>query len=836
MNDKDSSIKSLLSEDIKSCLKSLNSDVSGLTHKDAKERLKIFGHNEFSKIKKYNVMIDFLSRFKNPLILILLFAGAISGFLHDLIEAGIIFFLVFFSIFLTWFMEFKANKALEELKEKIKTTANVLRDDVLKEIKISELVPGDIIELSAGDMIPADARIIEEKDFFVNQSALTGESFPIEKTIEKADINVSNITEWKNCIFLGTSVVSGTAKAVVINTGSNTEYGKLAKEISSKQPETEFEKGLKNFSFLITKVVFFLVLFVFLTNSVYKSNILESFLFAIALAVGLTPELLPMIMTVNLSKGALEMSKKGVIVKRLASIQNFGSMDILCSDKTGTLTENKIELVLHIDLEGRDNQKILLYSLLNSHFQTGLKSPLDDAINSHKEIDIKLYSKIDEIPFDFNRKRVSVVVEKDKEHLLIVKGAPEEVIKVCSFDKKERAIEKYNELSSKGFKVIAVAYKSLNKIKKSYNIEDEKELNFLGFVAFIDPPKEDSKEALKSLKESGVELKILTGDNELVTKFICEKLGFEIKGVLLGNEIEKMRDEELIRKIESVNIFARVNPLDKNRIIRLLKNKGHVVGFLGDGINDAISMKTADVGISVSNAVDVAKESADIILSHKSLMVLKKGVIEGRRIFGNTMKYIMMGTSSNFGNMFSVAGASMFLPFLPMLPVQILLNNLLYDASQLTIPSDYVDKEYIEKPKKWNINFIKKFMLVFGPISSVFDFITFFVMLYIFNASSSLFQTAWFIESMFTQIIVIFVIRTRKVPFYKSRPSNLLMISCFIVLAFNLILPFTPLGAFFKFAQLPALFFLILTVIVLSYISLVEIIKSWFYKKYSDLY
>jgi Mg2+-importing ATPase len=823
----------------------LNTSLYGLSSEEAEKRLKIYGYNEIAKRKKRTAIVNFLYHFKSPLIIILLIAGLISGFLGEVINVAIIFSIVFMSIILDFYQESKAEKAAEMLKEKVSTTVTVLRNGDKREVKLSEIVPGDIVYLSAGDIVPADARVITAKDLFVNQSALTGESFPVEKAPMVVKAKGTVPTEWNNCLFMGTSVVSGTAMAVVLKTGSLTEYGKIAKRLVEKEPETEFERGIKEFGFLIMQVTFLLVLFVFFINALYKRDVLESLLFAVALAVGLTPELLPMIITVNLSKGALAMSKKGVIVKRLASIENFGSMDVLCTDKTGTLTENKIKLVLHVDMEGTNDEKVLLYSFLNSYYQTGLKSPLDEAILGYKDINVKDYRKIDEVPFDFVRRRVSVVVEHEGQRFFIAKGAPEEIVKICSYcalrdtilDLTEeflRKIEqKYYDLSSEGFRVLAVAYKKLREEKPIYTVNDENEMVFLGFVAFLDPPKETAKESIQLLSKAGIELKILTGDNELVTRKVCEQLNFEIKGVVLGSEIAQMHDDALSRVVEEANVFARVTPAQKDRIINALKENGHVVGFLGDGINDAPSMKTADIGISVDNAVDVAKESADIILLQNDLRILEEGVLEGRKTFGNTMKYIMMGVSSNFGNMFSVAGASLFLPFLPMLPVQILLNNLLYDFSQTTITTDNVDSEYIEKPKRWDILFIKNFMLFLGPVSSLFDFLTFFIMLLIFNATEPLFQTAWFLESLSTQTFVIFVIRTKRTPFYKSKPSKLLLLSSISIVSFALILPFTLLGELFHFVKPPFTFLLILVGLIGTYLMLTETVKRWFYKRYA---
>jgi Mg2+-importing ATPase len=832
----------------------LNTSPSGLTSQEAKNRLEIFGHNELAKRKKRTAVIDLIFRLASPLVIILLLAGIISGFLGDAVGATIIFSIVLLSVILDFYQESKAEKAAEMLKEKVTTTTTVVRDGVKQEVKLSEIVPGDTVQLSAGDIAPADARVINAKDFFVDQSALTGESFPVEKTVAPLREKGSTISEWDNCLFMGTSVTSGSATAVVMKTGNFTEYGRIVKRLTARETETDFERGLRRFGFLMMEVTFLLVLFVFLINAyrflflehALAYDVLESLLFAVALAVGLTPELLPMIISVNLSKGALAMSKKGVIVKRLTSIENFGSMDVLCTDKTGTLTENRITLVLHVNIEGNNDEKVLLYSFLNSYHETGLKSPLDDAILKYKDIDVKDYQKIDEVPFDFTRRRVSIVVEQERQRSLIAKGAPEEIIKVCSYcelagvttdltSELQRKIEqKYYALSSEGFRVLGVSYKKVREEKAVYSVNDENDMVFLGFVAFMDPPKETVKESLELLGKAGVELKILTGDNELVTRKTCEQLGFEIKGVVLGSDVSQMNDDALARVVEKTNVFARVTPGQKDRIMNALKNNGHVVGFLGDGINDAPSLKRADVGLSVDNAVDAAKESADIILLQKDLRVLQEGVLEGRKTFGNTMKYIMMGTSSNFGNMFSVAGASLFLPFLPMLPIQILLNNFLYDLSELGIPTDNVDKEYVEKPKKWNISFIRKYMILMGPISSIFDFLTFFIMLLVFNATEPLFQTAWFLESLCTQTLVIFIIRTRITPFYKSKPSRLLTFSSLSIVGFALLIPFTPFGTLFQFVPLPFAFLLILAGMVFVYLMLAEIVKKWFYKRFGN--
>ena len=823
----------------------LETSLAGLDSQEAEHRLEIYGRNELAKKEKRAAIVEFSLHFRSPLVIILLIAGVISTILGEIAHVAIIFTIVFLSVFLDFYQENKAGKAAELLKEKVTTTATVLRGNIKQEIKLPEIVPGDIIYLSAGDITPADARVITAKDLFVNQSALTGESFPVEKTPAPVKGKEPAITEWNNYLFMGTSIVSGTANAVVIKTGSSTEYGKIAKRLVEKPPETEFEKGIRSFGFLIMQVTFLLVIFVFFVNALYKRDVLESLLFSVALAVGLTPELLPMIITINLSRGAMIMSKKGVIVKRLPSIENFGSMNVLCTDKTGTLTENQIKLILNIDMDGNDDEKVLLYSFLNSNYQTGLQSPLDEAILKHKEIDTSKYQKIDEVPFDFVRRRVSVVVERGRQRFFIAKGAPEEIRKVCSYYElgglvsdineavRKKIEQKYYDLSAEGLRVLGVSYKKLKEEKAVYSINDESDMIFLGFVAFLDPPKETAKQSLQQLSQAGIELKIITGDNELVTRKTCSELGFEVKGVALGNDISKMNDDALAAVVEEANVFARVTPAQKDRIITLLKKNGHVVGFMGDGINDAPSLKSSDVGVSVDNAVDVAKESADIILLRNDLTVLAEGVLEGRKTFGNTMKYVMLGVSSNFGNMFSVAGASLFLPFLPMLPVQILLNNLLYDFSQSTITTDTVDQEYVEKPKRWDISYIRRFMVTLGPVSSLFDFLTFFTMLLLFNATAPLFQTAWFIESLCSQTLVVFVIRTRRTPFFKSKPSKFLLASSLGIIGFALLLPFTPIGALFGFVAPQAAFFVALAVLLGAYLLLAETVKNWFYKRHA---
>jgi len=823
-------------------MEALHTSPRGLSHEEVLVRRESYGPNEVVRERKIAVIRQFLRPLKNPLILLLLIASVLSIFLGELVDALIIIVIVVLSVFIDFFQEYRAGRAVELLKEKISTTATVIRAGVLGEVNLADLVPGDIITLSAGDIVPADSRVLAAKDFFVDQSALTGESYPVEKTALPRPAGEQDTQGWGQYLFMSSPVVSGSATAVVVKTGMSTEYGKIAERLTARPPETEFERGLKQFSYLVTQIIFILVLFVFFINAFFKHGVLDSLLFAVALAVGLTPELLPMILTLNLSKGALAMSEKGVIVKHLASIQNFGSMDILCTDKTGTLTENRITLVYHVDVQRNSSEMVLLYSYLNSFHQTGLKSPLDKAILEKRGVQITEFQKIDEIPFDFIRKRLSVVVAKNHNPILITKGAPEEVLKTCTsiyhgtttepFSEawRERTAALYGALSREGFRVLAVASKELTTLKATYTPGDETGLTFFGFVAFIDPPKETAHESLRLMHDAGIEVKIITGDNELVTRHVCAALEFPTTRAIEGSEIAQMDSDTLASAVENANIFTRVSPPQKERIIRALMKNNHVVGFLGDGINDAPSIRAADIGITVDNAVDIAKESADIVLLKKDLRVLMDGILEGRKTFGNTMKYIMMGTSSNFGNMVSVAAASLFLPFLPLLPVQILLNNLLYDISQSTIPTDRVDEEYVQAPKRWDIGFIRNFLFVFGPVSSLFDILTFISLLAIFHAQVEVFRTVWFLESLCTQTLIIFAIRTTKVPFFKSVPSRFLVISSISVILAGIAITLTPFGGLFGFIPPTLPFFYLIAGLVLGYIVLVEVIKKWFYR------
>ena len=755
---------------------------------------------------------------------------------------------MFLSAAINFVQTHRSQSAVDALRVGIAPTATVLRDGQWREIPRSQVVPGDVIRLTAGDMVPADARLIQSKDLHVQQAALTGESLPVEKEALPPDAPPSpDKIEW---VFFGTSAVSGSASALVSTTGKDTEFGDIAARLATRPPETEFERGTRRFGFLIMQTVFFLVIFVLLVNIVLKRNMLESLLFAVALAVGLTPEFLPMITTVTLANGAVKMAKRKVIVKQLAAMQNFGSIDILCSDKTGTLTTGEMVLDRHLDPCGQPSEKVFTYTYVNSYFDTGINNPhtdaalrkgganpLDVAVLRYKDLDVEGFKKLDEIPFDFERRMVSMVVSTDGKRLLITKGAPESVVGICTaYDTgedttlpiddnfRQSTTEVYQGLNRDGYRVLAVAYRQVPE-QDGYHKEDEKDLVLSGYAAFIDPPLPDAMQSIEALRKDGIEIKIITGDNELVAEHICNQVGLEGCKIILGNDIEHMSDTALSQVAEQNTIFARVSPAQKNRIILALKRRSHVVGYMGDGINDAPSLHTADVGISVASAVDVAKDAADIILLEPGLKVLHNGIMDGRKAFGNVMKYLLMGTSSNFGNMFSMAGASLFLPFLPMLATQILLNNFLYDLSQVTIPSDNVDESYIVKPRRWDISLIRNFMLIIGPISSIFDFLTFFVMLNIFKATEVMFHTGWFVESLATQTLVLFIIRTAGNPF-KSRPSRPLTITTLAIVLFGVLLPITPLAGVLGFTPLPPAYFLFLVLATGIYLLLVQLAKQ----------
>ena len=827
-------------------LAQLESSPAGLSQREARSRTARFGPNTLRVHGERALVLQYLSHFKNPLVMILLAASAVSALTGEITGFLIIWAIVLMSVTLDFIQEYRAGRAAERLQKAVTVRATVLRDGPAREIVIAELVPGDVVLLTAGDLMPADCRLLEAKDFFVNQALLTGESYPVERRAQDLTAPVEDICDAENAVFMGTSVISGMARAMVCRIGSDTAVGKIADSLQVKPPPTSFELGTHSFGMLIMRLTILLVLFVFLVNTFFHRPFLESFLFAIALAVGLTPELLPMVVTVTLSRGALRMASKHVIVKQLSAIHNLGSMDVLCTDKTGTLTEAKIRLERHLDADGRDSAQVLQLAYLNSYFETGLKSPLDDALLEHKEVDASRWRKIDEVPFDFERRRVSVLLDDGEQRLLLVKGSPEDILRLSTQYARgevreaqpldEEALHRINalhdSLGREGFKVLGIAWRRVAADFPHAVVGDETELIFAGFAAFLDPPKASAAKAIKSLAASGVSVKIVTGDSELVTRHVCEQLHIAVTGVLSGNDLQHLDDSALAVRVMEANLFCRVNPAQKSRIILALKRKGHTVGYLGDGINDAPSLHAADVGISVDGAVDVAKAAASMILLRQDLSVLHAGVLEGRRTFANIMKYIMMGTSSNFGNMFSMAGATLFLAYLPMLPTQILLNNLLYDVSELPIPMDHVDNEYLAHPKHWDTNFIRNFMWVVGPVSSAFDFLTFFIMLKVFDAGEALFHTGWFIESLATQVLVIFIIRTQGSPF-RSRPSRVLAVTSLSVVLAAALLPFTPLAEVLGFTAPPPLFYVILLAMVLCYLVAVELVKRIFYRHFS---
>ena len=805
---------------------------TGLSEQEAQKRLEEYGSNEAAKKQKRTLVLQFILKFFHPLVVLLVVIAGVTFWTGDPVSGSIIGLMAVMSVVLGFYQEYRAGKEADRLSEMVRATATVYRNGKSKEIPIKQIVPGDIIDLFAGDMIPADLRIIQAKDLFINQAALTGESMPVEKTPASNSI-----------AFMGSSVVSGTALGIVIKTGLATEFGEISKRLASIDQPTSFDRGINKFVWLMIIAMIGLVIFICVVDS-FKDKFMDALLFSLSVAIGLTPEMLPMLVTINLSKGAIAMSKKEVIVKRLTSIQNFGAMDVLCTDKTGTLTLDKIVLEKYCDVVRKEDQGVLKLAYLNSYYQTGLKNILDKAVLKYEKLIVKQYKKVDEMPFDFSRRIMSVVVDMEGKHKIIAKGAPEEILKRCKRYELDGELEEldqivmtdlkqeYDSLSADGFRVLAVAYKDMGVNKEVYSKDDESELVLKGYIAFLDPPKPTARKTIEVLRKLGIELKVLTGDNDLVAKKICSDVGLDVKGLLTGVQLEKITDDQLKDLVKTTTVFARLSPLQKERVIHALHRNGHTVGFLGDGINDAPALKAADVGISVNNAVDIAKESADIILLQKNLMVLRDGVLEGRRVFGNIFQYIKMGASSNFGNMFSMAGSCLILPFIPMFPIQIILNNFLYDASQVAIPSDDVDEEYLLKSRTWNIKYIMKFMMFFGPLSSVFDYLTWGIMLLIYHANQATFATCWFIESMCTQLLVIHIIRTGKIPFVESWPSPFLIFTSIYITSIALVLPYTPLGAYFKFVMPPGTFFLFLIGIVGTYLWSVQALKTWFVKKY----
>ena len=855
----------------------LESNPNGLTAEEVENRQEIYGTNEVHHEKAPSWLNQLLHAFINPFIGILAIIAIVSSIIdiwlakpgeQDYKTVIMVGIMVMVSVLLRFFQEFKSNHAAEQLKSMVETTATVLRKEEGKsEIDITDLVPGDIIYLSAGDMIPADCRIIQSKDLFIIQSMLTGESLPVEKKGTPTD-NIENKSplELDNLCFMGTNVVSGTDSAIIVNTGSQTYFGSLSKSIVDKRAETSFDRGIKKVSYLLISFMLAMVPLVFVINGLVKGDWLQALLFAVAIAVGLTPEMLPMIVTANLAKGAVSMSKRKVIVKRLDAIQNIGAMDMLCTDKTGTLTMDKVVLERHLNIYGETDEEVLKWTYLNSFHQTGLKSLLDVAVLEHVELHDYLnveesFTKVDEIPFDFQRRRMSVILKQaNGRHLLICKGAVEEMLDLCSYafepgenkklhietDKivpidetvRNHILNMSKNLNKEGLRVLLIAIKEFDDRALTYSVEDEKDMVMTGFIGFLDPAKPSAKLAIESLQKLGISIKILTGDNEIVTKKICRDVGISYNHIVLGNELEKMDDEDLRSIINDVAIFAKLSPMQKSRVVKMLQKMGHTVGFMGDGINDAAALRDADVGISVDTAVDIAKESADIILLEKDLMVLRKGVIYGRRTFGNIIKYIKMTASSNFGNMFSMLGASVFLPFLPMLPIQILSQNLLYDISQTSIPWDTMDEEFIEKPKEWDASGISRFMFFIGPISSIFDYMTFALMFFVFKANSpehqSLFQTGWFVEGLLSQTLIVHMIRTRKIPFIQSWAKAPVTALTSLIMVIGIFIPFSPLAKALKLQPLPLSYFPFLIGILFCYCVFTQVVKKWYMKRFNQ--
>ncbi len=818
---------------------------AGLSSAEAEARLDQYGPNEPAPVKRSSTAVELLLLFLNPLVIILLVAALASLVLGDASDALIILVIVLLSIAINFIQTYRSQQAINRLRADVAPTATVLHDGTWQEIARRKIVPDDIVRVSAGDLIPADGRVLEARDLYVQQAALTGESLPAEKSAHPGDGSQSKGPDAPNLVFMGTSVISGTATVVILATGPRTAFGAIAERLAMRPQETEFERSMKRFGMLIMRAVFFLVLFILVVRVAMHKDAFESFVFAVALAVGLTPEFLPMITSVTLARGAVRMARQHVVVKHLPAIQNFGTIDILCSDKTGTLTTGQMVMVSSVDYLGKPSDRPLALAYLNSKFQTGIRSPLDTAILQTPRTDRDSYTKCDEIPFDFERRRLSIVVEKhdgaSRERLLITKGAPEGILNLCEsyemegriiafdVDMRHKCRQAFDDLSAQGFRVLGVGYRNVD-VRDAYSSKDESALVFAGYLAFADPPNPDAADSLAAMKRDGIELKILTGDNELVARHICEQVGLHDPAIILGDELDATSDPALQHLAEQTTVFARVSPVQKHRIIHALKLRGHVVGYMGDGINDAPSLHAADVGISVSTAVDVARDAADIILLKPGLAVLHQGIIEGRRASANVMKYLLMGTSSNFGNMFSMAGASLFLPFLPMLPTQILLNNFLYDTAQITIPSDNVDDLYISRPRRWDMSLIRNFMIFIGPISSIYDFLTFFVLLHYFHAGQTEFHTGWFVESLATQTLVLFVIRTTQNPF-KSRPSVPLAITTVLIVIIGIWLPYSFLAQRLGFTALPAPFFTFLAISTVTYLLLVEFAKRLLFSR-----
>ena len=838
----------LCSKPAAEALAALDTTPRGLTSEEAERRSAEYGPNELSRSKQLGFWADIFHRCRSPLVVQLLIIAVVSGVIGELKSSAIVGAMIVLSVGLSYVLDRRSGRAVESLGKRVQSRTLVIRDGVEAEIKISEVVPGDIVILHAGSIIPADLRLLTVKDFFVSQSALSGESMAIEKSAEAHAAPDQAVAEVTNACFLGSNVTSGTARGVVVNTGTRTLFGAISERLTERREETSFDRGVRSFTWLMIRFMVVMVFAVFLIVGMTKGNWLEALLFGLSIAVGLTPEMLPMIVTVNLAKGALTMAGKKVIVKRLPAIQNLGAIDILCTDKTGTLTQDEVVLERHVGITGLESQDVLNYAYLNSYFQTGMRNLIARAVIEKADLDAEHNCRlVDELPFDFQRRRMSVVVDYEGDHVLICKGAVEEIYSCCNRYQVGDEVfplldvihadlfEEVEDLNSQGFRVLGIAYREFPRERTTFT------------TAFFDPPKDSAESALKLLTAAGVRMKVLTGDNGLVTRKVCRDVGLPVERVVTGAELARMTPEELTRAAQDVDVFVKLSPVQKEQIVHALQRSNHVVGFMGDGINDAPALKAADVGISVDSAVDVAKEAADIVLLEKSLLVLEEGIVEGRKVFANITKYIRMGASSNFGNMFSVVGASYLLPFLPMQPIQILTNNLLYDFSQTGIPSDRVDEELVARPLKWNIGNIKRFMVFIGPISSIFDYATFALMWFVFRCSlyanagtgaaqrlhfASLFQTGWFVESLLTQTLIVHIIRTRRIPFIESRASLPMMLTTLTVMGVGAWLPYSPFAGSLGLVALPPAYWAWIGSFLLAYAVLTHVVKTWFMKRF----
>jgi P-type Mg2+ transporter len=818
----------------------LQSSTDGLTSREAQRRLSVYGSNLLKAKKRSDTFNLLLSQFKSPIILILLFATGLSFFLHDQVNALIILAIVLGSGLLGFWQERGAAHAVEKLLAMVQIKVPTLRDGMQNNVSLEEIIPGDVVIVRAGDVIPGDCLVLQSKALHVDEATLTGETYPVGKSVMVSDVETP-LSQRKGVLWMGTHVVSGSGKALVVNTGKQTEFGKISERLQLRPQETEFERGVRRFGYFLMEVTLMLVIAIFAVNVYLQRPVLDSFLFSLALAVGLTPQLLPAIISINLAHGAKDMAREKVIVKRLASIENFGSMNVLCSDKTGTLTEGVVRLHSSLNMDGEPNEKALLYAYMNAFYETGFLNPIDEAIRAYRQFDLSGYNKLDEVPYDFVRKRLSILVSAGTAHLMVTKGALRNILEVCSSAEtttgeivaiasvRERINEHFEDYSSKGFRTLGIAYRDIGS-ESTISMNHEASMTFLGFLVLFDPPKADIVETISHLRRLGVSLKVITGDNRLVAANLSEQIGLISPQILTGPELRRMSDSALVQRVGQIDLLAEVEPNQKERIILALKKAGNVVGYMGDGINDASALHAADVSISVDSAADVSKEAADIVLLEKDLSVLVKGVSAGRMTFANTLKYVFMATSANFGNMFSMAGASLFLPFLPLLPKQILLTNLMTDFPEMAIATDSVDNEMVEQPRRWDIKFIRKFMLAFGLLSSVFDYLTFGCLLLFLHSTVDQFRTGWFIESVVSACLIVIIIRTRK-PFFKSKPGKYLLLATMLIVVITLLLPISPLAGLLEFQTLPYSFLLMLGAILLLYIISAELLKRVFYMR-----